>query len=115
MDFQNPQMIDNYPSKQFLNSYCIPSDLNELTGTELETNFDSTGQSIERAFADLNTAKWLVITLSFIAVILSFIYIKIVAYVGRFLVWFTALIIIGGGALLAYYLIDKGFYLLISI
>ena len=104
----NEKMIDVYSSKQFLYSYCIPQDMNEVTGTDVEENFDSVQQTLEHALIDLDTAKWCVIIISFVAVILSFIYIKIIAYVGRFLIWFTALLIIVGGGVLSYYLISSG-------
>eukprot|EP01084_Bolivina_argentea_P044495 81872_1 len=107
-DANNPYMIDNYPSKQFVNSYCLPTDLNELQGTEVEEKFHSYEQTWESAMVDLRTAKWLVIIMSFTAVILSFIYVKIIAYIGRFLVWFAALLLLGGGVVLSYFLISKG-------
>ena len=107
-DTNNDLMINKYPSKQFLYSYCIPSNINEFTGTDVEENFDSVGQTLEHALIDLNTAKWLVIIISFIGVILSFIYIKIIAFIGRFLVWSTAILIIVGGGVLSYFLISSG-------
>ena len=104
----NEKMIYYYESKKFLNSYCIPTNLDKLIGSDVETNFDSFQQIIERALFDLDITKYLILSISILSIILSFIYIKIIAFIGRFLVFLTATIIIVGGAVLAGFLMDNG-------
>ncbi len=74
--------------KTVLNTYCLPTS-DYLKQNISNWQFDSSEQSFERSVSDLNTAKYLILISAFVAIIISFLYIHFISYLGRFLVWLS--------------------------
>lgn len=79
-----------------LNSYCIPTGAALANISSSYWKFDSVSETYERAIADLNVAKWLILVAAIIANVLAFIYLKLVACIARFVIWFTILVLFVG-------------------
>ena len=98
-----------YPSKAFMNAYCLPDygDIN-ITDGNLPDSFTNSAEAWQRAVSDLQTSAYLILIMSFVAILISFMYLKIIGCVGRMLIIFTILLVIVGGTSLCWLLITDG-------
>eukprot|EP00485_Elphidium_margaritaceum_P013143 CAMPEP_0202693860 /NCGR_PEP_ID=MMETSP1385-20130828/7876_1 /ASSEMBLY_ACC=CAM_ASM_000861 /TAXON_ID=933848 /ORGANISM="Elphidium margaritaceum" /LENGTH=668 /DNA_ID=CAMNT_0049349607 /DNA_START=44 /DNA_END=2050 /DNA_ORIENTATION=+ len=96
-------MFVPYESTPFLNSYCLP------TGAlSVPDSFESENESYQRAIADLQTTAWLIFIMSFAAILLSYIFLRIISCIGRLLIFMTIVTILVSGGMLCWLLIDNG-------
>eukprot|EP01083_Nonionella_stella_P053656 141843_1 len=103
----SPLMVggDYYSSYTFLNEWCIPSNPSNFSSY---SHFSSSQAEYERAVADISITKWLILASSFVGIVLAFIYLRLVACVGRLLIWLTILVVSVGGIMLAVLLLQTG-------
>ena len=99
-------MIKSYTSKSFFNSYCLPKD---ESSTNVTLKFSEASQEYDRGIGDLDTAKWLILITAFTGIIISYIYLKLVACVGRCLIYLTIIIVFVGGVMVSILLLQHGF------
>ena len=105
-DIDNTLMIDNYKSEPFLNSYCLPN-IDGLKDS-VDSNFDNLSGNIQRGLADLYTTKWLILIMSFVAIVISFIYLKLISFLSRILTYFTAIMVLITGVTFSWLLFQNG-------
>ena len=96
---------DYYGSQSFLSSYCIPKHPSNFSSY---SSFTSNQEEFERAVADMDTAKWLMVVSSLSGIACSFLYLRLVACIGRMLMWLTMLVTVTGGMMLSALLIQRG-------
>jgi len=96
---------DYYASESFLGEYCVPSQPLNFSAYD---DFTDAQAEWQRAVADLAVTKWLIVVSSFLCIALAFVYLRLVASIGRLLMWLTMVVIIAGGALLSALLIQHG-------
>eukprot|EP01083_Nonionella_stella_P233767 823316_1 len=99
----NGPMQKLYESTSFMNAYCLPTG-----GEDIPGGFDTSSESYQRAVSDLQTAAWLIFIMAFVSVIISFIYLKLISLVGRFLIVLTIVLVLCGGIMLSWLLIQNG-------
>eukprot|EP01083_Nonionella_stella_P154315 497070_1 len=100
--FAKSQMIDHYTSTPFMDAYCIP------TSKSIAPTFDKASAAFQRGLNDLNTTKYLIIIMSFAAIFLSFMYLKLIKFITRLLIIFSILLVLTAGILLAWLLLQHG-------
>lgn len=92
-----------------MNAYCLPDyALLNVSDKNLPDTFTNSAAAYQRAVSDLKTAAILILLMSLSAILISYIYIKIIACVGRMLIIFTILVFIVGGTSLCWLLITDG-------
>mmetsp|Transcript_6580 Transcript_6580/g.10782 ORF Transcript_6580/g.10782 Transcript_6580/m.10782 type:complete len:657 (+) Transcript_6580:98-2068(+) len=96
-------MQEIYASTAFMNAYCLPS-----AGDLVPSSFDSSTESYQRAVSDLQTAAWLIFIMSFVGILISCVYLKLIACIGRLLIMFTIIVVTVGGVMLCWLLIQDG-------
>eukprot|EP01084_Bolivina_argentea_P155201 270470_1 len=104
---QNKLMIDYYESELFMNAYCIPK--KKITSIDnIDKTFADFTSNIERCISDLATTKWLILIMSFSAIIISFIYLKLISFLSKILIIFTIIMVLISGILFSWLLIERG-------
>ena len=96
-------MKELYTSTAFMDAYCLPTG-----AVDIPSSFDSSTESYQRAISDLQTAVWLIFIMSFVSILISFIYLKMISFIGRLLIMFTIICVLVGGILLSFLLIQNG-------
>jgi len=100
----DPRFDPNYDSELFL-YYCIPT--TDLNGTSISlTGFDSVSETASRAFGDLYTSWPSFFLVIPIAIAMSFVYVKFVEKCGGCMVWTIIALVIVGGFLAGYVLLQ---------
>ena len=98
-----------YPSTTFMDSYCLPDyTYPNISSLDLPSSFVSSAESYQRAISDLSTAAYLILIMSFVAILVSYVYLKIIGCVGRMLIIFTIFVVLVGGVSLCWLLISDG-------
>ena len=98
-----------YPSTGFLGAYCLPDySYANISSLDLPDSFTDTAEAYQRAISDLQTAAYLILILSFVAIVISYVYLKVIGLVGRMLIYFTILLVLVGGTSLCWLLISDG-------
>jgi amino acid transporter len=102
------QIVTPYTSKKIFGSWCIPT--NDWLQEQAETKykFNSAKESMQRGIADLDTTKWLIFISTILCVILSFIYIYLISYIARIVIWLSIVLIFIGGIIAGIWFIIAG-------
>ncbi|ETO26144.1 hypothetical protein RFI_10989 [Reticulomyxa filosa] len=90
-----------------MRSWCVPEE-SYLSHNVSSYAFNSNTETLDRAIGDLDTAKWLLFASAFIAIVISFIYIKFISYLGRCLVILSIIGTFVGGVFVGLWLIKDG-------
>eukprot|EP01084_Bolivina_argentea_P154687 269614_1 len=104
-DPNNKLMVDHYESTLFMNAFCIPD--NSLPNS-IDVTLDNFSSNFRRALGDLYISKWLILILSFAAIILSFIYLQLISTFSKVLIIFTVFMILISGTLFSWLLFADG-------
>eukprot|EP01084_Bolivina_argentea_P135149 238207_1 len=109
-DINNKLMIGiPYPSISFMNAFCLPNyNYHNISSKTLPDSFSNSSEAYQRAISDLQTAAYLILIMSFVAILISYIYLKIIGCIGRMLIIFTIITVIIGGGALSWLLITDG-------
>ena len=91
---------NTYISAQYLN-WCLPS-TNYINGSLFSNTFASASNSASRSIADLYKCWGVILAGAFIALFLSFVYMKLVEKFAYYLVWASIFLILAGGILICF-------------
>eukprot|EP01083_Nonionella_stella_P009003 26098_1 len=100
---QDGPLEATYSSTSFMNAYCLPTG-----GEATPEGFTSSTQSFQRAVSDLRTTAWLIFIMAFVSIIISFIFVKLIACIGPMLIVFTIIVVLVGGIMASWLLIEQG-------
>lgn len=118
MDYKNEQMARLYPTKKFL-GYCLPDPLANISLSisiegQLTGAFAGLQQQAKRAVADLNTAQWVIVGSSFLAIAVTFMFTFIIKKFASCLIWFLFALIVLGGVIMGLMLLQQSQMILTS-